>query len=160
MTFTTIKRLLLTGLAAVGLIGLLAGCAQEDPVTLDVPAAADSLKNSLTFQDAIAPADESRVEMLYGIDPADLTAQKVYVSTGATAEEIAVFEAKDTDAAGRVKAAAEQRIADQKESFQDYNPKELTKLGDPVIETQGNYVILVVCDDAQAARDAVKGLWG
>lgn len=160
MKQSIIKRILLTGLAAVGLIGLLAGCAQEKPVTLDVPAAADTLFGALTFQDTLAQADESRVEMLYGIDPADLTAQKVYVSTGATAEEIAVFEAKDADAVARVKTAAEQRIADQKESYQDYNPQELTKLGDPVIETRGNYVILAVCDDAQAARDAVKGLWG
>ena len=31
-------------------------------------------------------------------------------------------------------------------------PKEMTKLGDPLLETRGNYVILCLSDDNDAAR--------
>ena len=54
--------------------------------------------------------------------------QKVYVSTGATAEEIAVFEAVDKEAAARIKEAVLQRAAEQEATFRDYLPAEVPKL--------------------------------
>lgn len=55
---------------------------------------ADTLNSTLTFQDEMTSVDTAAVVRLYGIDEADMTAYKVYTSTGATAEEIAVFKAK------------------------------------------------------------------
>ena len=70
-------------------------------------------------------------------------------------EEIAVFEGKDEAAAGRIKTAVDQRIADQRAAFEDYNPEEQEKLSDPVIVTAGKYVILCVSNDNEAAKKCI-----
>ncbi len=44
------------------------------------------------------------------VDEADIEAFKVYTGTGATAEEIAVFKAKDEQAAGRLYQAMQTRV--------------------------------------------------
>ena len=89
---------------------------------------------------------------IYGLDNTTVVQLKVYVSTGATAEEIAVIETAGGDAVETVKAALEKRVEDQKLAFESYQPREMTKLGDPLIETRGKYVILCLSDDNEAAR--------
>lgn len=138
---------------------LFAGCGSQE-LTIDVAQAADTIKESVTFKDTISELPESRFDTLYAVQEGDVVSRKVYVSSGATAEEIAVIEAKDADAAGRVEEAAQQRIADQKEGFENYQPAEMTKLNNPVLEVKGRYVFLVVCDDPQQARDAIDKVTG
>ena len=52
-------------------------------------------------------------------------------SGGATAEEIACFEAKDSDSAAKIKTALENRIDSQKKAFENYQPQEMTKAQQP-----------------------------
>ena len=103
---------------------LLTGC-QEEPkdVTIDVAALADALKAAVPFSDELAEPNDAALLNFYNIDETDIAAKKVYVSSGATAEEIAVFEGTDEAAAGRIKTAVDERIADQKSAFEDYNPE-------------------------------------
>lgn len=136
----------------------LAGCGSKT-VELDVHKAAEDIKAAVTFQDTLSELAESRFETLYAVKAEDVTAWAAYVSTGATAEEIAVLEASDEAAAERVRAAMEQRVADQKESFEDYVPEELVKLGNPVLEVRGRYVLFCVCDDPAQARSAIDALF-
>ena len=63
-----------------------------------------------------------------------------------------MIETTGGDAVETVKAAMEKRVEDQKAAFENYQPKEMTKLGDPLLETRGNYVILCLSDDNDAAR--------
>ena len=140
------------------LVLALAGCAAEK-VELEVHQAATDIKNAVTFQDTLSELAESRFETIYAVNKEDISDWAAYVSTGATAEEVAVLEAKDEAAAARVKQAMEQRIADQKESFEDYVPEELVKLGNPVLEIKGRYVLLCICDDPAQARSAIDSLF-
>ena len=135
---------------------LLTGC-QEEPkdVTIDVAALADALKAAVPFSDELTEPNDAALLNFYNIDEADIAAKKVYVSSGATAEEIAVFEGTDEAAAGRIKTAVDERIADQKSAFEDYNPEEQKKLNDPVIVTTGKYVILCVSDDNDSAEKCI-----
>ena len=96
---------------------------------------------------------------MYDVKDEDVTKHAVYVSSGATAEEIAVFEAKDADAAARVKTAVDQRIADLKEGFENYVPGEMTKLNNPVVEVKGKYVLLCICDKPDEARTVIDKLF-
>ncbi|HIZ19646.1 MAG TPA: DUF4358 domain-containing protein [Firmicutes bacterium] len=137
---------------------LLAGCQDgAKDITIDVAALADDLKATVPFEDELAEPSESAVSNIYDIDAADIAAKKIYVGSGATAEEIAVFEGTDEEAAGRIKAAVDQRIADQRSAFEDYNPGEQEKLSDPVIVTAGKYVILCVSNDNGAAEKCIEG---
>lgn len=128
----------------------IAGCSSKD-VEIDINALADDLKNSVPFADTL----EEPVNTAYEINEADLKGQKVYISTGATAEEIAVFEAVDKQAADRILKVVESYIEYQIEEFEDYNPAEVKKLSDPVLVKKGRYVILCVSDDNAAAKACI-----
>lgn len=149
-----------TALAAALLLGVsaLAGCSKKES-TLDVQKAADALKAGVTFKDELAPPADAAFATLYDVKDGDVTKHAVYVSSGATAEEIAVFEAKDADAAARVKTAVDQRIADLKEGFENYVPGEMTKLNNPVVEVKGKYVLLCICDKPDKARTVIDKLF-
>ena len=138
-----------------------AGCAEQGAdVSVDVEKAADELIAGIKFSDQMSAVDEKTAQRLFALGDGDAVKMKVYESTGATAEEVAVFEAKDADAAGRIRDAAETRIGDQRDAFQDYQPKEMEKLKDPVLEVQGNYVFLCVSDDKAGAEKIIGGLTG
>ena len=150
-------RKLLAAALSCALVLVCAACSQQAEqagadVSLDPAALADSLASGLTFQDQLTPLDGDAAMNIYGLDNTSVVQLKVYVSTGATAEEIAVIETAGGDAAETVKAALEKRVEDQKLAFESYQPKEMTKLGDPLIETRGKYVILCLSDDNEAAR--------
>lgn len=148
----------LTALAAALVLtaSVFTACQSQKDVTIDVNKMADALYGGITFKDTLSePMDDAAFQSIYDVDEADIVAKKVYVSSLATAEEIAVFEAKDTDAAARVRKAVDTRIENQKENYADYNPVEQKKLSDPVIVEKGRYVILCVSDDNAAARKII-----
>lgn len=137
---------------------LLAGCsgaANVDPVQL-----ADDLKASLTFKDEMTEASDTVWNRLYNLSEEDLVAGKVYLSTGATAEEVAVFKAADKAAAGRIYQAAQERVDSQKAAFEDYMPDEMAKLEKPLLVQKGDIVVLCIADDTSPASDKIKDALG
>lgn len=148
----------ITVLILVAAMLLTAGCASKSaPLKIDPTAAADKLASTVHFVDQMSPVDEKMALKLYGLDQTSVSKEKVYESTGATAEEIAVFEAKDEAGAAKIKTAAQKRIEDQKAGFQDYQPKEMAKLKNPVLVTNGNYVFLCVSDENDTAKKIIDG---
>ncbi len=139
---------------AAAVLLLSAGCARQakPEASADVTAVADEIAKAIKFKDQMSPIEQKTAVKLYGLDDADVAKARVYESTGATAEEVAVFEAKDDAAAPKVKQAASQRVEDQKAAFQGYQPKEMTKLKTPLLIQSGKYVVLVVADDTSPAK--------
>jgi len=133
------------------------GCAKNTNITMDTSAVADKLISTVKFSDQMSAVDDKTALKLYGLKSEDVTKLKVYESTGATAEEVAAFEAKDNTAAAAVKEAAQKRIEDQKTGFADYQPKEMAKLKAPVLIAKGKYVILCVSDDNSTAQKVIDG---
>lgn len=156
MVFEKMKKLLVMGLAAAMMMGL-AGCGSSQPdVTIDPAALADDMKAAVTFQDQLSEVEINKVLTLYGIDSEIVDSGKAYLSTNATAEEIAVIQAKTAEDAVTVQTAMQNRVASQLQSFESYNADEVPKLENPFMETVGSCVILCVCDDkaeAQAVLD-------
>jgi hypothetical protein len=133
-----------------------AGCSQQQAnVSMDVDSVADGIMKAVTFKDQMSEVKEKTALTIYGLDAASVTKAKVYESTGATAEEVAVFEGKDEKAAGTVKEAVQKRVETQKESYKDYVPAELEKLKKPLIIEKGRYVVLCVADDTSPAQKVV-----
>lgn len=79
---------------------------------------------------------------------------------GATAEELAVFEAKDADAAAALVEKLQARNADRIENYADYIPAEVPKLENAVILSGGRYVVLCVATDASAVRELAEKTLG
>ncbi len=129
--------------------------AQAD-VSKDVVEIADKLKSDIAFVDTLNELSPEMTEKLLGVKQEWYSAGKVYVgSGGATAEEIACFEAVDGDSAGNVKSALDSRVEAQKKAFENYQPKEMDKLNDPVIVVEGNYVFMCISDDNETAKEII-----
>lgn len=134
------------------------GCSAKKAVQIDVDALANKLMSSVKFNDQLTKLDEKAALKLYGLQSSDVTKQSVFVGTGATAEEISVWQAKNADAAKRVKDAVLARIEAQKVGFQDYVPKEMTKLKNPMLVTEGNTVILCLSNQNTTAKQVIDSL--
>ena len=136
---------------AIAMLALFTGCSQKkDPVTLDTDALVNELLEDAEFEDELNAIDEDTVKKLYGIE--DFTSAQVYISSGATAEEIAVFAFDTEDAATAGLEKAQERIADQKADFETYIPKEVPKLDSAIVQQYGTYVILCVSNGDTAGE--------
>lgn len=132
-----------------------AGCSSSKPVTLDVQQTADKLAQEVSFQDQLTSLGQDAALKLYDLTADDVEAVALYVGTGATAEEISVWQGKDANAAKNIQNAVNTRIENQKESFVDYNPEEMPKLENPVVVAKGNYVVLCLSSDNDNAKQII-----
>ena len=98
-------------------------------------------------------ADAATVEKLYGVSNAKEAV--VYISSGATAEEIALFSFETQEEAKQAEELAEARIREQRESFESYVPEEVKKLDNAVILQSGNEVAVCVAD-GKAAKEILS----
>ncbi len=141
----------------IAVLLLLTGCGSKpQKLTMSVTELSDVLANNIVFKDTMSVLEKDIMLDIFGIDGELVKSQKVYVSTGATAEEVAVFEAYDNSGANEIYKALENRIEDQKLAFENYVPEELTKLSDAVLEQRENYVILCISDYSQNVKDIIK----
>lgn len=108
---------------------------------------ADLISN-VEFADEMTPINEKTIESLYNINYA--VSQQVYISSGATAEEVAVFELKDENDASKALDAVKQRIEVQKQDFQTYIPEEIPKLENAIVKKTGRYVIVCISNSNEA----------
>ena len=76
-----------------------------------------------------------------------LTAKSAYAGSGGSAEQIVVAEAKDEESAKLVKEALNQKLKDDIDMNENYLPKEVNKLNNPVLVQSGKYIILCVSND-------------
>ena len=117
--------------------------------------AADLTKELLDgagFVDKLDVVDDAvAVGILYGIDAADVKDVTVCCGTGATAEEIAVFEAVDEGAAGRILAKANERVAAQAAAYANYGAAAGLRVEDAVVRQSGSFVVVVICSDHDGA---------
>lgn len=128
--------------------------------TLDVETAAQALLDGADFDDELAPIAERMLTSQYtDLDTADVVTFKLYVSASASGDELAVFEAKDADAAARIEASVRSRLTRLIEDYSDYAPEKVPKLEKPVLQVRGNYVVLCVSNDNAKAEQILAGQW-
>lgn len=145
------KRRIALLLALVCLLAALTGCGEKKKA-MEPQTFVNELLQGAKFQDSLNPLDDRVVPILYNVDTADYKSALVYCGTAATAEEIAVFEAVDAAAAERLLDAARARVDHQIEVYKSYGPETARILGDGIVERSGNYVVVVICSDAEGAR--------
>ena len=121
-------------------------------------AAFDEVKSAVFSQadlSAMKEADEQMVKRLYGLNPADYEGFSLYYpSTNMGAEELLLVKLRDTSQMEDLKAAAENRVAAQKNSFEGYGVSQTELLSNSVLDARGNYLLLAVAENAEALRRA------
>ncbi len=133
------------------MIATLFGCsAQNDTTDIDMEHLSSELLKNAEFEDELSAVDDMIIKKLYNID--NCVAAKVYISSGATAEEIAVFEFDNRETAADGLKKAKIRIGEQKENFESYIPKEMQKLDNAVVKQSGKYVIVCVSNGNKAKK--------
>lgn len=147
------KRSRLTAvLAALALFA--AGCGSNAAKEIDAQALADSLATGTTYDDELQKMENELVDVYFDMEE-DVTAF-LYMGSGSTAEEAAVFEAPDEESAKKQLEHVKAYLADQSESFRDYIPEEVKRVEDAVVEQRGKYVILCVSADSAKAKEIVE----
>lgn len=126
------------------------GCGKEEVADIDIDRLCSELLEQAEFEDELSQVDDEVIKMLYGIN--DYAQAQVYISSGATAEEIAVFEFSDTNTATNGFQMAQNRLEEQKEDFESYIPKEIRKLDRAVVLKVGKYVVVCVSNGDTAEK--------
>ena len=152
------KRFFIFALAAMMMVLCLAGCGGEEKYV-----SFDDLYNSLTTQidfsaSKMQKQSEAALDNYYYIDPATLESYAIYMSDYSTgnADEIAMFQVKESDQVTAVKTLINERINDLKVRYEDYKPEEMSKLENAVVIEDGNYLFVVISPDNDKAREIVE----
>jgi len=122
-------------------------CSAEN-TKINIEELSADLISNVEFADEMTPIDGKTIESLYNIDYA--VSQQVYISSGATAEEVAIFELKDENDADKALDAVKQRIEVQKQDFETYIPEEIPKLENAIVKKAGQYVIVCISGGNEA----------
>ena len=141
-------------LAIVCLAALLTGCGGSKK-TMEPRAFVDDVLANANFTDSLNQLSDDVVAQYYGVDSADYTSAIAYGGTAATAEQIAVFEAKDSAAAERILSALQTFVAEKVEAYKSYGPAAAMSLENAPVKIIGNCVVAVVCADSDSALKVV-----
>ena len=141
-------------LAALTMAALLCSC-NEQPKDVDIDALAQEIVEGVSFDDSLAEIDDSMISMLYSID--GYTDAVLYKGSGATAEEVAIFQMETTDDAKTALEEAQAHIQSQIDSYESYIPEEVSRLEDAIVRQDGCYVSVVVSADSAAAEKLLDG---
>lgn len=150
------KRIML--LCGVLLIALMvSACGNKETADVDINQLADDLLEKVAFEDELTELDAGMIPDIYGVEGA--VEQRVYMSSGATAEEVAVFLFATEEDAQAGQEALEQRLESRKEDFGNYMPDELTRLENAVLKRSGCCVVLCV-SSGDEAKEVINSYLG
>lgn len=136
----------------IGIVLLLClgGCKKDgwtensSKIDQDLTAFSTYIFQNIKFADELSQIEEEMIETIYEL-PKNVKGI-VYVGSGATSEEFAIFQAPDSTCAEETLEAAKVHINDQIESFASYLPEEVDKLKHAFIKKIGNDVIVIVSE--------------
>ena len=143
------KKKLLVCLAMAMCLAGFAGCGSKEEkktedVSMDIHSVAKEIVDNGNFTD-IAEINKDKGISQYSVGDAEIADAVTYFSSGATAEEVVIFEGA---------TAAEERKEDDYKTWQDYKPEEVSRVDKAVIKKSGKYVVFCIADD----KDAVSAV--
>ena len=148
------KRILSVCLAVL-LVVSLCGCGSKEK-NVDVEKLAADLKTQLAYDDTLTAMKPEELAF-YGVEVPAGAAVVVYMSSGATGEELVTAKCASAADAQALKDSLTALVDDQAESFRRYKPEETARLEKAVFYQSGSYVVLSVSSDPAAAEQIIKG---
>ena len=139
-------------------IGLLAGCGSTQSAAASTTCAdtAASLVDELGLTDTTKEASDRVITGLFFFEEGTITDSSLYIANDKSANLVGVFDTTDMDA---TKSKIKDYLSTLKAQMQSYYPDEVFKIDNAVQEDNGTRIIVIVCDDLEAAKtDARKAL--
>ncbi len=143
---------------AIAMLTAFGGCVKDNIKIFDADVAADALNAGLSFEETLEKSTADAAYSLYGIDPSLCTEAAIYVGSGATADEIAVFNCTDSVATETVMQAVNIRKEYLKEGYSDYGPDQVPKIEAAAIISSGNTVIMCICENTESINDILESI--
>ncbi len=128
----------------------------QAPKDIDAESVAKTLLEECTFEGTLDKIDPAAIEAVYPGLPADAKFA-VYMPGVTCADEVAVFTGADTNA---LEKCVKDHVAEQRAGFADYMPEQLPKIDNAVIIEKNGALVLVISDDAAAAKASAEKALG
>ena len=149
-------------LLCMAFISLFAGCSgkSEEAVEINIQDTVDAVFEAAGFSEELVKLEDDVLTNSYVLlDKDKVEEYAVYVSGSmGTPEELAIFKAVDEESVKGIREAVDRRVEDLKLNFEDYRPDEMPKIDNAVIVEKGNYVMLVICPNSEAAKETLEKL--
>ncbi len=133
---------------------LLTSCSSKPAADVDIELLAESIVETVVFDDDLAVIEDSMIPMLYDID--GYVDAVLYKGSGATAEEVAIFQMGSDSDAKDAYEDAKAHIESQIKAYENYMPGEVARLEEAVVRRDGCYVSVVVSADPDAAEKLLE----
>lgn len=156
------KRVISLVLAALMAVAVFAGCGGNNATKdADLNKVLDTInsENSLSLEKI---TDANKLNLYYSIAEADVKqfAAESDKSNPNAPVEIVLVEAKDADAAGRIETALNTRYNSVLSTYTSYTPEKVDMVKACKVTKDGNYVTLIIADNAPAMvttfRNSIK----
>lgn len=131
------------------------GNEEKAPAETDINALAAALKNGLEFGAELEESPDEIAYMNYGLEEELCEDAIICIGGNATADELAIFKAKDEQGAAEVSEAVQYRIDYLLDGFGDYNPAEVPKIKNAYVRAAGNIIILCIGTNVEKADEIV-----
>lgn len=128
---------------ALLLVFSLVSCQNDEPLVLDVNAAAERLVSELTFHEELFALDEEMARSLLMLDEAVEAEIAMYVGSGASADSVIV-------ASGSIYDTVKAYLDSQEQMYASYMINEAAKIANAVTEQKNGYTIVVITADENA----------
>ena len=125
-------------------------------IEINVEDLATKMQQSGAFEDELVKIDSEMIMNDYNFTTDEVEEFVSYQGSGATSEEIVILKVKDKSDLNSIKDKINARIAERKEAFQSYLPKEVGKIDNNVLRVEGNYVIFCVSNDSSKVNQAIN----
>ncbi len=138
----------------------LSSCTEQKVEINDVDKAAFALVTSLEFDDEMAETENDETTLKkYGLDEnSGVLNVSRFVGSGATADEVAVFECASSDSVTAVKNAINDRIKYLHDGYADYGPDEVPKIDTAKVLEYGNFVVFCICKNPEKTEEILSNV--
>lgn len=129
---------------------------KNENIQINIEELSEEIFKSESFEDELIKVDSEMVMNNYGFTNEEIKQLISYQGSGATSEEILVLEVNDKSKLNNIKEKINVRLAERKEVFESYLPKEVYKIDNNILSIKGNYVILCVSNDSNKVNTIIN----
>ena len=128
---------------------------KEQNINMNIQELAKELSSAPIYENNLSEIDKDSIIKKYNFNEQKIKNIVSYVGTGATAEEILIIELLDKKDIEETKQIIETKIDERKSDFQNYLPKEVSKLENYYLISKGNYIILCISNNYDKADEII-----